>query len=54
MKKDTKVTEKTAKNSKYQELNDSELEVICGGEWNYHSGDEGSSMGDLLKQVKIS
>ena len=31
MKKDTKVTEKTAKTSKYQELNDSELEIICGG-----------------------
>jgi len=31
MKKETKVTEKTAKNSKYQELNDSELEVVCGG-----------------------
>ena len=31
MRKDTKVTEKTTKTSKYKELNDSELEVICGG-----------------------
>ena len=31
MKKDTKITQTTAKNSKYQELNDSELEVVCGG-----------------------
>ena len=31
MNKDKKVTQKNAKNSKYKELNDSELEIICGG-----------------------
>ncbi|MCJ8278576.1 MAG: hypothetical protein MJK14_01145 [Rivularia sp. ALOHA_DT_140] len=50
MKKDTKVTEKTAKTYKYQELNDSELEVICGGmpPWC-----EDTSIGKLLDIVGV-
>ena len=47
MKKDTKVTEKTAKTSKYQELNDSELEVICGGNSRRQHSNE-MSFGKLL------
>ena len=31
MSKNTKVKQKASKAPKYQELNDSELEVVCGG-----------------------
>ncbi|MCJ8281074.1 MAG: hypothetical protein MJK14_14635 [Rivularia sp. ALOHA_DT_140] len=49
MKKDTKLTKKTAKTSKHQELNDSELEVICGG--NVFCSD--TSIGKLLDIVGV-
>ena len=50
MKKDTKLTKKTAKTSKYQELNDSELEVICGGGVTFCSD---TSIGKLLDIVGV-
>ncbi|MEL6461295.1 MAG: hypothetical protein AAFQ91_24200 [Cyanobacteria bacterium J06621_15] len=49
MDKNTKKNEKKTKTSKYQELNDSELEVVCGGS---NKESSAKSMADSSSDIK--